>query len=353
MRRAGRRDRGRPRPRPVRAGRQPGAGHPRQARAARGARASSTCSWPSTSTPPRRPTLATHVLPMADHFERGDLRHRLPAGQAVPALRAGRRGAGRRAPPAVVGVRRAEPAPRPAAVRQRPPRRRAGRAASSTTRSIAESMAWPRPPPVGRGAGRAVRHRRRPAGAGLAGAGTGSRTCSTWPRPSSSPSSPRRPRRAAGDALVMINRRTAGSTTRSPSQPVDARRCSCTPTTPPPRPRRRRRRRRGHGQRLVPRRRRGHRHDPPRRGVDCPTASATPTSTRARRAPRRTCEARCRDVRVRRLVVGPAAQPACDSRALTAGPPRRRSARSSGSSAAGAMPGTAPQVTTSVRPYGR
>ena len=91
-----------------------------------------------------RPTettaVATHVLPMADHFERGDLLSGYL--QAQPFLRYAPpvAGARRRAPAAVVGVRRAGPAPRAAAVRQRPPRRRARRAATSTTRSIAESI---------------------------------------------------------------------------------------------------------------------------------------------------------------------------------------------------------------------
>ena len=81
---------------------------------------------------------------MTDHFERGDLLSGLPPGPAVPALRPAGRRAGRRAPPAVVGVRRAGPAPRPAGVRQRPPRRRAGRP-RRRRRGRSPSRSWAAP----------------------------------------------------------------------------------------------------------------------------------------------------------------------------------------------------------------
>ena len=109
-----------------------------------------------------RPTettaLATHVLPMTDHFERGDLlsgylqaepflRYAPPVVDAVG-----------RAPPAVVGVRRAGPPPGPADVTAAPaatPRSRGRRGRRRGDRRVADGQ---RPPAVGRGAGRAVRH---------------------------------------------------------------------------------------------------------------------------------------------------------------------------------------------------
>ena len=118
-----------------------------------------------------RPTettaVATHVLPMTDHLERGDLLSGYL--QAQPFLRY--------APPvlAPVGERRpqwwvfAELARRlgHADVRQRPPRRRARRS-RRRRRGHRRVDHGQRPAPVVRGARRAVRHPRRLGGAGLA-----------------------------------------------------------------------------------------------------------------------------------------------------------------------------------------
>ena len=104
--------------------------------------------------PSQTTDVATHVLPVADHFERADLRDRLPAGDAVPALRARRRRAARRTAPAVVGVRRAEPADGPAAVRQRRAATPSCARRELDDEVIAGVDGRPRPAPVGRGAER-------------------------------------------------------------------------------------------------------------------------------------------------------------------------------------------------------
>ena len=244
---------------------------------ARRARPRSTCSSPSTSARPRPTAVATHVLPMTDHFERGDLLSGYL--QAQPFLRY--------APPvlAPVGERRpqwwvfAELARRLGLPMFGSARRDAaldGRDVDDEV--VAESIMAQRPAAVGRGPRRAARRPRRLGGAGLARAGAPPAP----PRPG--PGRARRPARrvpsraAAGRraALVLINRRTPQQYNSLHREVVGRGR----PATPSllmhpddaasARPGHRRRRRDQHRQRLVPRRRRGHRRDPARRRLAAP-----------------------------------------------------------------------------------
>ena len=117
-----------------------------------GRSSASTCWSPSTCTRRETTALATHVLPMVDHFERADLvtgyLQAKPFLRFAPAVVA----PSRRAPQPVVDLRRAQPPPRAAAVRQRPPRR-AARRPGARRRGDRRDDGQRRPPSVGGGPG--------------------------------------------------------------------------------------------------------------------------------------------------------------------------------------------------------
>ena len=162
-----------------------------------------------------RPTettaVATHVLPMTDHFERGDVL--MGYLQAQPFLRY--------APPvlAPVGERRpqwwvfAELARRLGLPTFGSARRDAALAGRDVDDEVvAESIMGARPAAVGRGPRRAARRPRRVRRRRAGSCRDACRSCSTWPRPSSSPSSPR-----ASPAPAAAGRRRAG-----PREPAHA-----------------------------------------------------------------------------------------------------------------------------------